>query len=111
MAQTRPKVPSGPRKRAAPAYPKNRPRKGAVRIDGKEYGDMTCPVCGAGLNWACASGAGSVGSVHCQDGCSVSRRLPGVTDRPCMWTGTKCYRVKSGSVWVDMPLPTEVFPF
>lgn len=80
------------------------PREGAVQAS-----DVRCPLCGATVKWSCHTGV-ATGKVDCQNGLMVSRRLPN-KGAACMWAGTVCYRVKDETVCVDMPLPTEVFPF
>lgn len=80
------------------------PRRDRVRIQVEFVmilADMCCPLCGAEVKWSCGASS-TTGTAECQDGRTVSRRLPG-RGEPCLWRGARVIRVGDDVV----PDPTD----
>jgi hypothetical protein len=74
---------------------------GATLSHGLSVGVARCPWCQAGVKWACGAEVGEAGSIDCQDGTNVSRRMSkdghearGGSPPPCHWPGATCQRVR-----------------
>jgi hypothetical protein len=82
-------------------------QRGGVQIHlSKEYGAVTCPVCGSGLKWNCMRR----GWAECQNGMMVSR----TPDKSyvCRWRGAPVVRDPEDNILILMPreAPSDLYP-